>query len=151
MFFDHLVHQWLSESRFIPLVVAPAPVRHEVDDNVLLERHTVVKRDLRDEQYCQRVVTVYVKNRRLHQLSHLSAVVRGAGIRTFADRVADLIIDDHVDGTTSVEADAPNATARFANGRELDNIASRTIRGRRIFVTAVLAFSRSAKVAVRNT
>ena len=95
-FTNALVHQRLRHHRFVGLVMAVPPVTHQVNDDVVMESHAIIQRQLGNEQHGVRVVAVDVKNRCLDRLGDLGAIQRGARLLRMAGSKADLVIDHHV-------------------------------------------------------
>ena len=77
---DLLVHHGLGGRGLVGLVVAVAAVADQVDDDVLLEGHAVVDRQLGDVGHGLGIVAVDVEDGRLHHLAHVGAVERRAHV-----------------------------------------------------------------------
>ena len=94
---DLRVHQGLGDHRLVGLVVAVAPVAHEVDHHVAAELHPVVEGEAGDERDRLRVVPVHVEDRRLHELRDIGAEAARARVEGIAVGEADEVVDDDVD------------------------------------------------------
>ena len=77
---DLAVHDGLRCRGLVGLVVTVPPVTHQVDDDVFLESLPVLQRQPGYEQGGLRVITVYVKDRRLDHLGDIGTVVGRARI-----------------------------------------------------------------------
>ena len=97
---DLLVHHRLGGGRLVGLVVAVAAIADEVDDDVLLEGHAVVDRQLGHVGDGFRIVAVDVEDGRLHDLADVGAVEGRAHVQRMAGGEADAVVDDDVDGAT---------------------------------------------------
>ena len=99
---DRLVHHRAGYRRLVGLVVTPAAVAADVDDDVLVELVAEVHRQARDEHHRLRIVAVHMEHRRFQHLGQVGAVARRARLaaRLGLDRVrrgeADLVVDDHM-------------------------------------------------------
>lgn len=96
---DRLVHPWLGEQRLVGFVVTVTTVADDIDDDVLLELSTVVRRELAHEVDGLDVVAVNVEDGCVDCLGD----IRGVGSRAREARVggeADLVVDDEVDGSS---------------------------------------------------
>ena len=71
-----LVHHWLGRQRLIRFIVPVAAEADDVDNNVLVEMHSEVQRELRHEHHCLGIVTVDVENWSLNELRDIGAVKR---------------------------------------------------------------------------
>jgi hypothetical protein len=94
---DLRVHERLGVARLVALVVTPAPVTDEVDDDVLLEALPVLVGEGGHVHHGLGVVAVHVQDGGLHHLGDVRAVGRAAGVLG-QGREADLVVDHHVDG-----------------------------------------------------
>ena len=93
---DLAVEPGLRERGLVALVVAVLAVADEIDHDVVAEALAIGHRELRHVDDGLRVVSVHVKDRHLDHLRDVGAVesrARLGGRR----RVADLVVDDHVD------------------------------------------------------
>ena len=81
MLANRLVHHRLRRRRLVGLVVAMAAIADEIDDDVLVEAHTVFEREPRHEDDCLRIIAVHVEDRRFDHLGDIAAVVRRAASR----------------------------------------------------------------------
>ena len=100
---DRAVHQRLGVARVIALVVAVTSVADQVDHHVLVEALPEGEGQARRSHAGLWVVAVYVEDRRLDHLGHVSRVVarprcRGAG------REPDLVVDHDVDAAAGAVA-----------------------------------------------
>src|SRR5699024_2380990 len=100
---DELVHQRLRHRRVVALVVAPAAVAHDVDDDVLVELLPELEGELGGPHAGLRVVAVDVEDRRLDHPGDVRGVQRGPA-RGRGGREADLVVDDDVDGAAGAVA-----------------------------------------------
>ena len=91
------VHERLRVARVVALVVAVAAVADHVDHDVLAEPLPVGERQPGDPHAGLGVVAVHVEDRRLDDLGHVGRVEARAR-RLGGGRVADLVVDDEVDG-----------------------------------------------------
>ena len=94
---NRAVHQGLCRRRFIGLVVAEAPVAHQVDDDVLAEFLPVAQRQARHEDHRFRVIRIHVQDRRFDHLRHVAAIGGRACVKRLAGGEAHLVVDHHVD------------------------------------------------------
>ena len=95
---DLCVHQRLGDHGLVGLVVAVAPVAHEVDHHVATELHPIVEGQGGDERHRFRIVPVDVEYRGLHELCHVGAEAARARVEGIAVGEADEVVDDDVDG-----------------------------------------------------
>jgi hypothetical protein len=72
--------------------MAVAPVRDQVNDDVLVELVAVVERELGDEQHRFGIVSVYVEDGRVYHFGDIGAVQRGARVELVAGGETDLIV-----------------------------------------------------------
>ncbi len=93
---NRLVHQRLGHHRLILLVVPEAPVAHEVHHHVLVERHSVIERDLGHEAHRFGIVAVDVEDRHLQHFRDIGAIERRTCVAQVRARESDLVIDDDV-------------------------------------------------------
>ena len=106
MLCDGGVHPRLGEGRLIALVVAPATVADEIDQEVLAELLPIGDGQPRHGEAGERIVGVDVHHRNLESLGEVARVERGAGIADVGGE-PDLIVDDDVDGAASGVAGRP--------------------------------------------
>ena len=94
---DLCVHERLGHHRLVGLVVAVAPVAHEIDHHVVAELHPVVEGEAGDERDRLGVVPVDVEDRRLHELGDIGAEAARARVEGIAVVEADEVVDDDMD------------------------------------------------------
>ncbi len=75
---DRVVHQRLGERRLVHLVVPAPPVAHHVDDDVLVERLSVLESQPGDPDTRLGVVPVHVEDRGLHHPGDVGRIHRRA-------------------------------------------------------------------------
>src|SRR5699024_265995 len=100
---DDVVHLRLGHRRVVALVVAATPVAHHVDDDVLVDRLTVVHGQFRHPVGRFGDVAVEVEHRSTDHLRDVGGVLRGATVFR-RGRVADLVVDDQVHGAAGAVA-----------------------------------------------
>ncbi len=94
--FDDGVHAGLGVARVVSLVVAVAPVAHEVDHDVLVEGLAEPERQARGAHTRFGVVAVHVEDRGLDHLGHVGRVHRRSG-RLGRGGEPQLVVHHHVD------------------------------------------------------
>ena len=85
----------LRVRRLVGLIVPPAAVANEVDEEILLEARPIVEREPDDRDARLGVVRVHVDDRHLEALREVARIVRRAPIARIG-READLIVHDDV-------------------------------------------------------
>ena len=100
---DPRVHDRLGEARFVALVVAESAVAEYVDDHVLAEFLTKLRRDPCGMDNGLRIVAVDVEDRRFHHQGDVGRVGRGTRIPR-RRRETDLVVDHDVDGSAGLVA-----------------------------------------------
>jgi len=98
---DALVHQRLGEGGLVGLIVTLLTVANDVNDNILLELGTPVGSELADKVDGLDIVTVDVEDGGVNGLGNVGTVGSRAG-ETGIGGETDLVVDDNVDGTTSL-------------------------------------------------
>ena len=93
----------LGESRFVALVVAPAPVADQVDQEILSELLPVGDRHVRHRQAGLGIVAIDVHDRDLEALGQVAGVECRARVLRIG-READLVVDDDVQRAAGGEA-----------------------------------------------
>ena len=86
----------LCERRLVALVMSVPAITNEINYDVVAEALAISHRQLRHVDDRFRVITVHMKDRDLDHLGDVCAVERRASFRR-RRRVADLVVDDHVD------------------------------------------------------
>ena len=81
--------------------MATAAITKQINHDVFFELHPIIKRHLSNEQHRFGVITIDVKNRTLHHLGHVSAILSRARIFAAAGSKAHLVVDDDMHGTAS--------------------------------------------------
>jgi len=122
MIADVLVHDRLRRGRFVRLTVTVLAVADEIDDDVLVEFHAEIERELSGQRDRFRIVPVDVEDRRLDDFRDVRAVQRRARIERVAGREADLVVDD----------DVHRATGRIATRlRQIERLHDHALAGER--------------------
>ncbi len=96
MLVDDLVHHRLGEGRFVALVVSPAPVADQVDQEVLTEDVAIFDRHAHRGQAAFRIVGIDMYDRNLEALGQVTGIAGGTRIAR-RGREPDLIVRDDVD------------------------------------------------------
>src|SRR3954453_21761714 len=103
MTMDRLVKLWLSETRLVRFVVSVSAIAVHIDDYIASVLLTKLKRGLRDKCDCKRIITIYMKDRRLDHFRHIRAVHRRTGVGRKCGK-SNLIVNDHIHGPASLIA-----------------------------------------------
>ncbi len=111
---DHLVHLGLGEGGLVPLVVAPAAVTDQIDQEVFAELVAVGAGKPGRHQAGLGVVGVDVDDRDLETFGEVAGVEGGAGVRPVGGE-ADLVVDDDVDGAAGGVAGQAGEVERFGD------------------------------------
>ena len=99
MFLDALDHHWLRIGRLVALVVAPAAITDQVDNDVLAKARAVRHSQTHSSAAGVDVVGVDVDDRYVVALRDIGAVARRAAI-AWIGRKAHLVVGDDVQRTT---------------------------------------------------
>ena len=111
---DRLVHQRLGVARLVALVVAVAPEAHEVDHDVALEALPVLGGQAHHVDAGLGVVPVHVEDGDVEHLRDGRGVDARARVLGVGG-VADLVVDDDVDGAAGVVAPEPREVQRLCH------------------------------------
>ncbi len=92
---DPLVHERLRVGRFVPLVVPPAPVAHDIDHHIAVESVAVHYGEPGGGETRFRVVGIHMDDRRVEPLGEVARVVRRAALARLG-REPQLVVGDEV-------------------------------------------------------
>src|SRR5690606_28140281 len=87
------------EGGLVTLVVPPAPVSDQIDEEVLAELAPIGHRHLRGMQACKGVVGVHMHDRNLESLGEVASIEGRARVVRIGC-VADLVVDDDMNRAT---------------------------------------------------
>ena len=111
---DRLVHLWLGERGFITLVVTETAIAPNVDHDILAEFMAEFGGDARHVDHGFNIVAVHVKNwclRHLGDFARIPGRSRCCGVC----READLVVHNHMDGTSGTVPLDIGETERFGH------------------------------------
>ncbi len=94
----HPIHCGLGYCRLVRFVVSETAVADDVDNHILVERHSEVIRQRYRKEDGIGVVAIHMKDGRLHHLGDLGAVGCRARVQRVAGGESYLVVDDHMDG-----------------------------------------------------
>ena len=110
--FDPLVKQRLGEGRLVALIVAPAAVTDQVDQEVFAKDLAVGESQANRDDAGAGIVRVDVHDRDLESLGQIARVERRAS-RGRWGRETKLVVGDDVDGATDAVSRQPRQIQRF--------------------------------------
>ena len=93
----------LSETGFIPFVVAVAAVSHEVENDIFVKALAEFEGQLDDGSSGQRIIPIDMEDGETQRFSWGGAVASGAGVFGEGGE-GDLVVDDNVDGASRAVA-----------------------------------------------
>ena len=107
------IHERLSDQRLVLFVVSEFTKAHQINHHIFVELHTVIQRDLGNQQCRLGIIRIDMKNRRIHHLCHIAAISAGAGVARIRGGEADLVVDDDMHRAASVIAARLRHAQRF--------------------------------------
>ena len=111
---DLAIHLGLREGRLVALVVAVAPVAHEVDQEVAPEARPILPRQPRGLQARHRIVRVHVDDGDLEAARQAARVAGAVGLARGGGE-AQLVVGDDVQRAVGVVAGQPRQVQRFGH------------------------------------
>src|SRR5579875_212425 len=96
---DLLIHDRLGERGFITLVMSPAPVANQVDQDILMEPVAVSMRYTHSCESSFRVIGIHMNNGHLESFGQIACEERRATIFRFGCK-SELVVQNDMDGST---------------------------------------------------